>query len=242
VRDGLTQIVLQLGYEKFCASGGTWPVLGDVQRDLNRGGNGSADAAQIVQRIPVTFLKPLGITDGYPAPFEEVILTAEGIERCVGSAEDIDNLVIAVKWLARRAERTIRKDYSQHGMRFTVDQLADAVSLSLRSDENCVNRLLSILLAEGWVQAEKMHGESRGRILYARWEIRLFSSVERFSDYKKIKARAQSIFHYPSMRRQRGGKRGWRSLISNHGLTAVIAIGTVVLILLAVATLVAILL
>jgi hypothetical protein len=40
----------------------------------------------------------------------------------------------------------------------------------------------------------------------------------------------------------RGGKRGWRSLLSDKGLATTIAVGTVVLVLLAAATLIVILL
>jgi len=105
-------------------------------------------------------LKPLSSTDGYPGPSEKVILTAEGIERCAGSAEDIVNLVIAIKWLARLAERPRSGNYGKRGMRFTTHQLAEAVSLSLESDLNSVNRLVAILLAEGWVEND---GGTRGK-------------------------------------------------------------------------------
>jgi hypothetical protein len=152
MRGDMTQQVLQLVYDLFYGSGGTWPVLGDIQRALNRQGNRGVDAARIMQRIPATLLKPLSNTGGYPAPSEKVILTAEGIERCARSAEDIANLVIAVKWLARLAERSDSGDYGERGMRFTTHQLAEAVSLSPESDLNTVSRLVAILLAEGWVQ------------------------------------------------------------------------------------------
>jgi hypothetical protein len=159
MRGDKTQQVLQLVYDLFCGSGGTWPVLGDLQRALNRQDNSGVDAARIVQRIPATLLKPLSSTDGYPAPSEKVILTAEGIERCAGSAEDIANLVIAIKWLARLADRSGSGDYSEPGVRFTTHQLAEAVSLSLESDPDSVNRLVAILLAEGWVKDD---GNTRG--------------------------------------------------------------------------------
>lgn len=149
-----TRQVLQLVYDLFYGNGGTWPSLGDLQRALNRQGKSSVDAARIVQRIPMTLLKPLSSAAGYPAPSERVILTAEGIERCTGSAEDIANLVIAVKWLARLAERCDSEDYGERGMRFAAHQLAEAVSLSLESDRDSVNRLVAILLAEGWVQSD----------------------------------------------------------------------------------------
>lgn len=40
----------------------------------------------------------------------------------------------------------------------------------------------------------------------------------------------------------RGGKRGWRSLLSEKGLTTIVAVGTIVLVILAAATLIVILL
>ena len=160
MRGGMRQRVLQLIYDLFYGSGGTWPVLGDLQRALNRQGDSEVDATRILQRIPAKLLKPLSSADGYPAPSEKVILTAEGIERCTGSAEDIANLVIAVKWLARLAERSGSGDYGERGMRFTTHQLAEAVSLSPESDQNSVSRLVEILLAEGWVQND---GGTRGK-------------------------------------------------------------------------------
>jgi hypothetical protein len=160
MRGDMTQQVLQLVYDLFCGGGGTWPVLGDLQRALDRRGSSGVDAARIVQRIPATLLKPLSSTGSYPVPSEKVILTAEGIECCEGSAEDIANLVIAVRWLARLAERSDSGDYGERGMRFTTRQLAEAVSLSLESDLNSVSRLVAILLAEGWVQKD---GGTRGK-------------------------------------------------------------------------------
>jgi hypothetical protein len=159
MRGDITQQFLQLVYDLFYGSGGTWPVLGDLQRALNRQGNSDMDAALLVQRIPASLLKPLSSRDGYPAPSEKVVLTGEGIERCAGSAEDIANLVIAVRWLARLAERSDSEDYDERGMRFTAHQLAEAVPLSVESDPNSVSRLLAILLEEGWVQGD---GDTRG--------------------------------------------------------------------------------
>ena len=118
-----------------------------------------------MQRIPATLLKPLDNTGGYPVPSEKVILTAEGIERCAGSAEDVSNLVIAVKWLARVVDRSDSEEYDECGVRFTIHQLAEAVSLSLESDPKSVNRLVAILLAEGWVQDDGGTGTGSLRAL-----------------------------------------------------------------------------
>jgi len=84
-------------------------------------------------------------------------------------------------------------------------------------------------------------GASPGQVLYARWEIRVFRGIERFSDYRKIKARMRPVMT-PDVHALQDRKRGWRSLLSDKGLTRIIAVGTVVLVLLAVATLIVMLL
>lgn len=147
-----TQQVLQTTYDLFYGSGGNWPVLGDVQRELNRRNSRSLDAARIVRRIPATLLKPLRSADGYPSPTERLVLTVEGIARCVGSGEDIENFLTAVRWLAKRAARSNTTGQGERGIRYTTQQLADAVSLSLEADPKAVNRLIAILQAEGWAR------------------------------------------------------------------------------------------
>lgn len=150
MRGGMRQRVLQLVYDLFCDSGGTWPMLCDLQRALNRQVNGNMDAVLALRRIPATLLKPISSEVGYPNPSERVVLTAEGIERCKGSAEDIANFVIAVKWLARMGERKAIEE-GRDGLRPTIGELAEAVSLSLESDSTSVNKLVEILVAEGLV-------------------------------------------------------------------------------------------
>jgi hypothetical protein len=83
--------------------------------------------------------------------------------------------------------------------------------------------------------------ESNERVLYARWEIRVFRGVERFSDYKRVKARTPRV-HGADVSVLRGQKRRRRSLLSIRGLTIIIAVGTVVLVLLTIATLIVLLL
>ena len=75
------------------------------------------------------------------------------------------------------------------------------------------------------------------RELFARWEIRMFRGIDRFSDYKRIKARM-----LPTAVNAETGKIGWRFLLSDRGLTRIVAIGTVALVLFAAATLIVILL
>src|ERR1700679_2261885 len=81
------------------------------------------------------------------------------------------------------------------------------------------------------------------RNLYARWDIRAFRGVVRFSDYKRAKARIRrSPDTRASINSQRPWRQRWRSLRSDKGMTTIIAIGTVALVLLAVATLIVMLL
>lgn len=163
-----TQQVLQIIYDLFYGSGGTWPGLVDFQRELNRRNGRSLDAARLVQRVPATLLKPLCYTDGYPAPTAKLVLTVEGIDRCVGSGEDIENFVTAVQWLARLAGRSNSAGHVERGIRYTAQQLADAVSLSMESDFEAINRLVAILQAEGWAQdGDNAKINPRARILRA---------------------------------------------------------------------------
>lgn len=152
MRRDMKQQVLQIVFDRFYGDGGTWPTLGYVQRSLNRQNGSRVDVVRIVQHIPVTLLKPLPIIAAYPRPTEKLILTAEGIERCTGSSEDVENFLTAVKWLARRADRSDPSGYlGERGVRFTESQLAEAVSLSLDADQKAVSRLLAILESEGWL-------------------------------------------------------------------------------------------
>ena len=85
-----------------------------------------------------------------------------------------------------------------------------------------------------------VRGASRGRVLYARWEIQEFRGIERFTDYKKIKARMRPVKDItPDVHALRRGKQGWHSVLSDKVLTTTIAVGTIILVVLAAATLVA---
>ncbi|MDQ2815012.1 MAG: hypothetical protein M3Z75_24965, partial [Actinomycetota bacterium] len=112
---------MQLIYDPFAGNGGTWPTLGDLQRALKRQGNRHVDAFEVVQRIPPTFLNPLSNVNTYPAPAEKLILTIEGIERCTGSGEDIENFLITLKLLVRWTDRSdLAGGPGEDGIRFTV--------------------------------------------------------------------------------------------------------------------------
>ena len=71
--------------------------------------------------------------------------------------------------------------------------------------------------------------ENHGRVLYADWKVQEFRSVERFSDYRKIKARLQQGNSIPRIRQPE--RRVW---LSDHMLTIIIAATGIMLVLLAV--------
>jgi hypothetical protein len=73
--------------------------------------------------------------------------------------------------------------------------------------------------------------------LYASWEIQAFRSVQRFSDYRKIKGRLRrTIDNGANLAKDR--RPSWRFLLSDRWLTIIIAVGTIVLVLIGVATLI----
>jgi hypothetical protein len=149
VKDEARQI-LAITYSHFHSTGGEWPTLGYVQRELNRRSEKGTDVVRAVRRIPTALLKPLPTGDHYPALTEVVILTAEGIRHSPGSGEDIGNLTASVRWLVRLTERAnVSAEEGLLGVRFTIRQLADAVSLSVETDRKAIDRLLAILQSEG---------------------------------------------------------------------------------------------
>jgi hypothetical protein len=145
----MVRLILQLVYDLFYDAEGIWPTVADLQQVLNRRGYSKVDAARIVQQIDATMLKPLDSSTSYPLPITKLILTAEAIKRCTNSAEDIANLLAALKWLGRRMEQLhSTADQSERGMRFTTQQLAEALPVDLHSA--ALHRLVAILQAEGW--------------------------------------------------------------------------------------------
>jgi hypothetical protein len=107
----------------------------------------------LTDSVPPTFLNPLSNVNTYPALTEKLILTIEGIERCAGSGEDIENFLITLKLLVRWTDRSdLSGGPGEDGIRFTSQQLAEAVSLLTDADEQAINRLIAILCAEGLVQ------------------------------------------------------------------------------------------
>ena len=159
-----TQQTLQAIYDLFYDGGGMWPRLGDLQPELNRQGSAGIDAVRAVRRTPAALLKPMRSGNDYPAPSERLLLTAEGVARCAGSEEDVENFLTAVKWLARRAELF---DPRTPWVRFTTGQLAEAVSLPLEWDSKSAHRLLAILQAEGWLKEDGTTQCKPGRVLRA---------------------------------------------------------------------------
>ena len=85
--------------------------------------------------------------------------------------------------------------------------------------------------------------EKPEQVLYAHWEIRVCRSVERLSDYTKAKAHLlRSLPDDLGANSRRGRMRLRWFLVPNNYSTAVIAIGTVALVLLTVAMLIVMLL
>jgi hypothetical protein len=71
--------------------------------------------------------------------------------------------------------------------------------------------------------------DNRDRVLYANWKVQEFRSVERFSDYQKIKARLRQGDAVPGV--LQGKRRIW---LPDHRLTIVIAVTGVISVLLTV--------
>lgn len=151
LRKATVRLILQLVYDLFYEAEGIWPTLADLQLQLDRRGYGNLVAARIVQQIDAALLKPLDPSNDYLPPTERrITLTAEGIKRGTNSSEDIANLLAAVRWLGRRMEQLhATANHSERGMRFTSQQLAEAVPLDLNSA--ALRRLVAILQAEGWI-------------------------------------------------------------------------------------------
>lgn len=71
------------------------------------------------------------------------------------------------------------------------------------------------------------HGDNHDCVFYASWKVQEFRSVDRFSDYQKIKSRLHQGDIIPGVPRQKR-----RSFFSDHRLNIVIA-ATGVMVLLA---------
>lgn len=144
--------ILQRVYDLFDGTGGSWPSLRELKRELIREGGDDLDTIRIVQHLPARLMHPLCGPSGYHALHDELVLTAEGIKLCAGSREVLDHLVIAVKWVARRAERAdLSSGREKYGISFTLQQLVEAVSLSQETDGHAIGKLLALMEAEGWV-------------------------------------------------------------------------------------------
>lgn len=224
------QQALQTVYDLFYGSG-AWPGLSDLQVELNHRNRRSVDAARIVQPIPAALLKPLHYTDGYPVPTERLVLTIEGIARCVGGGEDTGNFVTAVRWLARRAERSDSTDQDESLIRFTKRQLADAVSLSLEADPKAVNRLIAILQAERCAQNSRDMQTNCGSVFCSHSNIWRFRGIERLSDYLKVKGSSPRPDIGAAAHAPRGWRRFWLFLTSQKALAiALVLIGVATLV------------
>jgi hypothetical protein len=81
--------------------------------------------------------------------------------------------------------------------------------------------------------------ENSERVLYARWDIGVCRGIERFSDYKKAKARIRrQLDTRANASAPQDQKRHWCFLLSEKGLATITAAGTIALVLLGMATLI----
>lgn len=141
-------LALQVIYTRFRELGGVWPDFDYIERWLHR--YCKLDAEQIISRIPPALLKPVSYINGRPDPKGKVVLTAAGVDRCLGSNDDTHNLVAAVRLMV---QRDTEFDPQQVGRRpqISAAQLADDLKLPLASDANSIERLMALLIAEGLV-------------------------------------------------------------------------------------------
>lgn len=228
------RLARQLIYDSFSGGGGKWQTLGELQQDLTRHVGANVDAARIVRRIPATQLKPLSTSNGYPAADEELILTAEGIDKCAKSGEDIANLLAAVRGLGRQLTHSdLPRDQRGRGARIAMSQLAAAASLPMHPNPSAVGRLAKILESEGWVEEADDTPPNEEREFRVSWEVQALRSVDQFSDYRKTKRHIRRTWNRSADIR-RNQKRVWDFLLSNRWLmpwlTLIIAIGTVLLV------------
>jgi hypothetical protein len=141
-------LVLQIIYMRFRESGGAWPDFDYIERWLRR--YSKLDAVHIISRIPPSLLKPLSYLNGRPDPRAKLVLTAEGVRRCLGSDDDTHNLVAAVKLMVQYDTEYDPQPRNPRPQ-ITAAQLADALKLPLASDSHSIERLMALLRAEGLV-------------------------------------------------------------------------------------------
>lgn len=141
-------LVLQVIYIRFRECGGKWPDFEYIERWLHR--YSKLDAAHIISRISPTLLKPLSYLNGRPDPRGSLILTAEGVKRCLGSNDDTHNLVAAVRLMVEYDTEYDPKPQNRRPQ-ITAEQLAHTLKLPLLSDSYSIERLMALLIAEGLV-------------------------------------------------------------------------------------------
>jgi len=152
VRSKTLQTILQAIYQWFRAHDGEWPDFDTIERWLDR--NRQIDAVQAIKQVPHELLKPLRYIDGRPEPGGKLILTAEGVARCVASDDDIRNLERALQWMAQES-----RDYDPppgragSGAPITPRQLANELHLPLISEPSSIQRLIALLRAEDLVSS-----------------------------------------------------------------------------------------
>jgi len=148
-------VALQWIYTQFRERGAQWPTFAYFERWLNR--YRKQDAVQVINRIPMEFLRPLTFLDGRPDPGGRLILTAKGLERCLGSDDDAQNFIGAVQCLVRYDTNydLLPENPAASGVPISSKQLADELKLPRLTDPNSLKRLVVLLEGEGLVMSDE---------------------------------------------------------------------------------------
>jgi hypothetical protein len=102
--------------------------------------------------IPQKLLKPLSCVDGRPEPSASVILRVEGVARCLGSDDDTNNFVAALRLMVRKyISYDPEPEKIGCGVPISAKWLAVELELPLISDPNSIRRLIALLEVEGLV-------------------------------------------------------------------------------------------
>jgi hypothetical protein len=154
MRNANEQVILQVIYQWFREHDGQWPDFDTIRRWLDR--YRQIDATRGITEIPRELLRPLCYIDGRPDPGGKLILTAEGVAKCVASDDDIRNLERAVRWMTEKNKNyDPPQDRPGSGVPITPWQLAHELHLPLNSEPKSIRRLIALLRAEDLVSSDE---------------------------------------------------------------------------------------
>lgn len=149
-----TRAALQVIYVYFRERGGQWPTFGYFERWWSR--YREEEAIQVISRIPGELLKPLPFLNGRPDPGGRLVLTAAGMARCLGSDDDAQNLIDAIRCLVRHdTTYDLPEDPVASGVPISSEQLAEELNLPRLTDPNSLKRLVVLLEGEGLVMSDE---------------------------------------------------------------------------------------